>query len=121
MAEPGVLTTLHGQFATLLLMAAPPVRAVAWGDGGPIRRKTAARRARLASLVPPALPFASPQDVSRSREHREAVCVRVATDVVGVRMARRAPLAVHSVRTHARMNPGSPVESRYAARLVIAV
>jgi hypothetical protein len=83
--------------------------------------KTAARRARLAPLVPPALPFASPQDVSRSREHRVAVCVRVATDVVGVRMARRAPLAVHSVRTHARMNPGSPVESRYAARLMIAV
>jgi hypothetical protein len=70
---------------------------------------------------PPSTPFASPQDVSRSREHRVAVCVRVATDVVGVRMVRRAPLAVHSVRTHARMNPGSPVESRYAARLVIAV
>jgi hypothetical protein len=70
------------------------------------------RQAREVGLVGPALPFASPQDVSRSREHRVAVCVRVATDVVGVRMARRAPLAVHSVRTHARMNPGSPVESR---------
>jgi hypothetical protein len=82
--------------------------------------KTAARRARLASLVHQSH---SPRhkDASRSREHRVAVCVRVATDVVGVRMARGAPLAVHSGRTHARMNPGSPVESRYAARLVIAV